>query len=366
MKKQEIISKEVTVKLVEDFLKDYNVNSFMLVCGNSLKKLPFAKELFNMPSLAVRFSDFDPNPDYESIVKGVDIYKQKGCDSIVAIGGGSPLDVAKGIKMFSGMDREKDYTTQPLKDTGIPLMTIPTTAGTGSESTQYAVYYKEGIKQSLAHESILPDRVILDASTLKTLPLYQKKCTMLDALCQAIESWWSISSTDESIALSKRSIETIMAHAYDYIAGEESALVPIMEASNLAGKAIAITATTAPHAMSYKLTTIFDLPHGHSVAIVLPRVFGYMIDHVDTTHDERGSEHLRLTFNDIGKALGGEDSLSGLENLKKMLDDFEILWPQIEENQLTDMVKAVDINRLKNNPVYLDEKVIYNIYSGRV
>ena len=85
----------------------------------------------------------------------------------------------------------------------IPFLAMPTTAGTGSEATRYAVIYYDGKKQSVTHDSVVPDVAILEPKVLKTLPLYQKKCTMMDALCQGIESWWSMNSTDESKAREK-------------------------------------------------------------------------------------------------------------------------------------------------------------------
>lgn len=139
----------------------------------------------------VEFAEFTPNPLYEQVVKGVELFNNNKCNCIVAVGGGSTIDVAKCIKLYCKMNPGENFLLQEKKDSQIPLYAVPTTAGTGSESTKHAVIYYEGSKQSISHESIIPNVVILEPSLLKSLPVYQKKCTMLDALSQAIESFWS-------------------------------------------------------------------------------------------------------------------------------------------------------------------------------
>lgn len=141
------------------------------------------------------FQGFSSNPKYEDVLRGVEAFRAENCDAVVAVGGGSSLDVGKCIKLFARMDPEQDCLAQPLQENGVPLAAVPTTAGTGSESTHFAVVYVNGEKRSVASTAALPDLAILDADALDTLPLYQKKCTLLDALCQGIESAWSVRST---------------------------------------------------------------------------------------------------------------------------------------------------------------------------
>ena len=87
------------------------------------------------------------------------------------------------------MDSSRNYLEQPIVPNDVKLLAIPTTAGTGSEATRYAVIYYNGVKQSVADESCIPSAVLMDSSVLKTLPLYQKKSTMLDALCHALAAF---------------------------------------------------------------------------------------------------------------------------------------------------------------------------------
>lgn len=341
----------------------------LLVCDDSFPFLSIGKNVENMGIPHVVFSDFTSNPLYEDVCKGVDLFQITKCDTILAVGGGSSIDVAKCIKLYCQMSRSDIYLNQEYKDTGVKLIAIPTTAGTGSESTRYAVIYYEGKKQSVTHDSIIPDVAILEPEVLKTLPLYQKKCTMLDALCQGIESWWSVNSTDESKLLSKEAVETVMNWWQEYIFDNTSESAGhIMHAANLAGQAICITQTTAAHAFSYKITSLYKLPHGHAVAIGLPEIWDYMIGHMEKCLDSRGSDYLNTVFSAIAQAMGCITPAEAIAKFRQMLDDMEIKNPVSDnhESDISILSSSVNPIRLKNNPVELDKETIVSIYESIV
>ncbi|MGI6089868.1 MAG: phosphonoacetaldehyde reductase [Saccharofermentanales bacterium] len=299
----------------------------LLVCDDAFDSFGI-----EFPCEVTRFSDFTSNPDYEDIKSGVKVLRKNKCDFIVAIGGGSSIDTAKSIKYYNHIN--------------LPLMAVPTTSGTGSEATHFAVIYRNGKKQSVADERLLPEYVILQADTLKTLPLYQKKCTMLDALCQAIESWWSKKATQESILYSQKAIYLILSNMESYLHNDNDGNTKMLVAANLAGKAINITTTTAPHAMSYKLTSLYGLPHGHAVAICLPKVWRYMEN-----------------FDYIAKALGTEHYEDAVSLFEEMLLELEILPPQnVNEDDLDILTNSVNRQRLSNNPVRLNKSTIKKLY----
>lgn len=324
----------------------------LLVCGRSFDKLPIARQVSECS--AVRFSDFAPNPLYEDVCKGVDLFLDAGCEAILVVGGGSAMDVAKCIKLFSGLVRSVNYLQQEFRDTGIPLIAIPTTAGTGSESTRHAVIYYKGEKQSISHYSIVPDYACLVPEVLKALPLYQKKCTLLDALCQAIESWWSVNSTCESREYSRRAIELIRDNWHEYIA-HNGALNEILLAANLSGRAINITATTAPHAMSYKLTSLYGIPHGHAVALSLPLVWEHMLTHLEDCTDSRGTAYLAEMFTQIPV---------DAKWFRALLQELEMSRPESQDKARDLEVLTASVNpvRLKNNPVMLDANTLKALY----
>lgn len=337
----------------------------LLVCDSSFPFLTIKCDIERMEVPYVVFDQFTPNPLYEDVCKGVDLFNGAQCDTILAVGGGSSLDVAKCIKLYCQMEKNKLYLEQEYKDTGVKLIAIPTTAGTGSESTRYAVIYYDGKKQSVTHESIIPDVAILEPKVLKSLPLYQKKCTMMDALCQGIESWWSVNSTEESKKLSKEAVEIIMQRWREYIfENTDASAEAIMHAANLAGQAICITQTTAPHAFSYKITSLYKLPHGHAVAVGLPVIWKYMVGNMDKCIDSRGQEYLGGIFDEIAKAMDCANPVHAIAKFREMVEEMDLKNPitKTKDEDLQLLSTSVNPVRLKNNPVRLLDDDIKNVY----
>ena len=321
----------------------------------------------------VKFSDFTPNPLYEQVCNGIELLKSSHCDTILAVGGGSAIDVAKCIKL-AVLAKEGNASIIPplvsqrlsIDGKKIPFITIPTTAGTGSESTHNAVMYYEGAKQTVTNDGVLPDYAVLEPSVLKTLPLYQKKCTMMDALCQGIESWWSINSTEESKEYSRMTVELIMANWRKYIFdNDDDAATKIMLAANYGGRAINIAQTTAAHAMSYKITSLYHLPHGHAVAVCLPEIWEYMLGNMDKCVDARGADYLEGIFNKIAKSMGCETPLKAIAVFCQMMAEMELMSPVAinKEEELGVLSNSVNPVRLKNNPIRIDTLTSHILYS---
>ena len=291
-----------------------------LVCRGSFDRLDLAPYINALDP--VRFSGFTPNPKMEEVMDGVEVFKASGCDTILAVGGGSPIDVAKCIKKYSESDA--------------PIIAIPTTSGTGSESTHFAVVYENGNKLSVAAPDLLPDIVILEPATLRNVPEYTRKATMLDALCHAIESHWAKKATPESKGYAEKAIELILKYKDAYLANEEEGNRGMMEAANLAGQAINISTTTAAHAMCYKTTSMYGFQHGHAAAICLPEVWKYIDDNSGITREE---------FVGIITELGMEYPVSSDPEA-----DIEIL------------ADSVNLQRLSNNPVMFDRDQLVAMY----
>ena len=322
----------------------------------------------------VMFSEFTPNPQYGQVCKGIELFKSSNCDAILAVGGGSAIDVAKCIKLAVLAEEGNAAIIPPLVSkrlpidgTRIPFIAIPTTAGTGSESTHNAVMYYEGDKQTVTNDGILPDFAVLEPTVLKTLPLYQKKCTMMDALCQGIESWWSVNSTDESKEYSKQAVELIMGNWKQYILdNDEWAAAQIMLAANYSGRAINISQTTAAHAMSYKITSLFSLPHGHAVAVCLPEIWEYMLANPDKCIDSRGKEYMLDVFHSIASSMGRKDPKDAILVFRDIMNALDLRNPSRDrcpEDAFLTLCHSVNPVRLKNNPVFLNPDAIASLYS---
>lgn len=343
----------------------------LLVCDESISFLPSISlkisELEKSGVKFVRFSDFCANPVYDSVVSGVRVFRDNCCDAIFAIGGGSSLDVAKCIKLYSNMPGSGEsgsFLKQTVVPNSIPFLAMPTTAGTGSEATRYAVIYYEGDKQSITSESIIPSVVLHDPSCLETLPDYQKKATAMDALCHAIESFWSVNSNDESKSYSVAAIEGILSNLSGYLNGDPSSFSGMLDAAYNAGKAINITQTTAGHAMCYKITSLYGVAHGHA-AILCDRVlFPWMVKNIDSLEciDPRGVDYLKSVFRSIGMAMGASSVEDACDKLVALFDSLSLSVPFADPSELDILCSSVNPVRLKNHPVKLDDETIRSLY----
>lgn len=336
-------------------LANRDFKKIMLVVDSSYPFLNIKSQIEAISLPKVMFSDFTPNPLQEQVNHGVTLFLNQGCNALIAVGGGSCIDVAKCIKKAC---------LEKLPE--IPFIAIPTTAGTGSESTHNAVVYLDGVKQTVTDDRILPDVAILDHTVLKTLPLYQKKCTMMDALCQGIESWWSVNSTEESRNYSRKVVETVMENWERYLFGnEDHAAEQIMFAANYSGRAINIAQTTAAHAMSYKITSLYKLPHGHAVAVCLPEIWDYMTKHPEKCIDPRGYGYVTGIFNEIAQAMGTPGTTEAILQFRKMMTLMALGNPVSTANRLPELEllsKSVNPVRLKNNPIKIDETAALELY----
>ena len=225
---------------MDEYFAKRGERTVFLVCGESIRYLKLWNYFNTLEDRlgikVVRFSDFKPNPFYESVVIGVRLFKKVNTKQIVAVGGGSAMDVAKCIKLYSNLNENENYLSQKIIPNDVKILAVPTTAGTGSEATRFAVIYYEGEKQSVSDSSCIPTAVLFDSSVLESLPDYQKKATMMDAFCHAVESFWSVNSTEESREYSKKAIKLILANKDAYLSNDSVGNSLMLKAANIAGK----------------------------------------------------------------------------------------------------------------------------------
>lgn len=286
----------------------------------------------------IYFTDFTPNPTVEQVWAGIEKFQASNCDFIISFGGGSAVDVAKCVNIL------ENNGTSLSENTRAKHLAIPTTAGTGAESTKFAVVYQDGEKLSIESKKILPEFVILHADFLSSLPLYHKKSALLDAISQAIESLWAKGKTAQSKSYALSAMNTIFDNAKGYIEGDLLATKRILSAANLAGKAINIGKTTAPHALSYKLSSMFGVAHGHAVALCLPALF----------QDLASANALPVDLN-----------LGILEKYIELVKSFDLKFsPQIEnlDEMVETLANSVNIQRLNNHPQEISHERIREIY----
>jgi len=318
------------------------------------------------------FNDFTVNPKIEDVEKGINLCRNIGIDLITAIGGGSVIDFAKLIRCYINSDTNlsdsiKSNLVFPAEN--IPLIAIPTTAGSGSESTHFAVVYINECKYSVSHEFIRPNYALLFFSLTYKCPPYLTACSGSDAFCQAIESYWSVQSTEESRSYAKEAILMLWKYLPQAVENDLDARRNVMIAANLAGRAINISFTTAAHAYSYGLTTYAGIPHGHAVSLTLPYFFNLNMNvSPDNCIDTRGSVFVKERMNDLLLFLNCE-----AENVKEKLSSFfesllgyknEEAIAKITDDMRTQLALSVNLQRLQNNPVKISKEDIENIKFG--
>lgn len=317
----------------------------MFVHSRSFAKREAFNKISDIPH--VTFSDFEPNPDYQSIIDGAEAFRNKNCDCLVSVGGGSSIDVAKGIKHI-------------LKDKDLTHIAIPTTSGTGCESTQFAVVYKDSVKQSLDFEELLPNVAILDGSLVLSLPDFQKRCTVLDALCQCIESHWSLHSTKESREYSMAGLEAIVSNYKSYLMNDPEATKAVMRGANFSGRAINITRTTVSHALSYSITTEYGIPHGCAVAMTIIQFWNHLLSNIAKTTHPDGKGFMEERLKELSNVFGGKDLFDGPEVAEGI---FTEVFPKndVRIDDVQKIISEVDVNRLKNYPLNLNTQDLENI-----
>jgi alcohol dehydrogenase class IV len=209
----------------------------------------------------LNYNEVEPNPTIEFAESELQRAKEASPSAIVSIGGGSTIDVGK-------------YLAFNLK---IPHTAIPTTAGTGSEVTKYAVFIENGRKKTIEDERLIPDSYFLESSRVTGAPTKLIASCGLDALSQGIESYWSRLATGQSRHYSKMAFRFASKNLLDFYRNPSSEVLgqKMLQAANYSGKAINIAKTSICHAISYSLTIHYGIPHGQACAYTLPFFVNY-------------------------------------------------------------------------------------------
>lgn len=301
-------------------------------CGAEKKLDPIWQTI---GSEIIEFKGFTANPKWEEAQEGLAILQHSQADCIVAVGGGSAMDMAKLIRHLYGEG----------KGIRIPLLAVPTTSGTGAEATHFAVVYKGGAKQSVEADDVLPDIAVVYPPFTYTNDSYLTACTGIDAIAQAIEAYWSKNATEESRRYSCKALQLLWKQLPQLLKEPTDRLRDeVAEGAYWAGRAINIAKTTAPHAFSYAFTSHYGYPHGHAVALTLPFFMEMNAD--DTLLAELGltrsnvCAEMCLYIEGIGLSL----------EIKQEINLFQTLH-------------EVNLQRLKNNPVEVGEEEIGRLYS---
>jgi len=283
-------------------MKTLHVSNPLIVTDKMMVQLGYAEKLENVlkeagitPSI---FSDTIPEPTASSIEAGVKMVQEGGFDSIIALGGGSPIDSAKAISIvgkFGGVIRDYKFP-KDVSEAGLPIIAIPTTAGTGSENTRVTVITDDikGEKMMCAGLGFMPTASLIDYELTLSLPPRVTADCGLDALTHAVEAYVSQKRnafTSMQALAAMKLIGRNLRVAYHEPSNEE-AREAMMLGSSLAGMAFSNASVALVHGMSRPIGAFFHVPHGLSNAMLLPVLTEYSI---------KGSED---RYADCAKALG--------------------------------------------------------------
>lgn len=227
------------------------------------------------------FTETEGNPSVETVDKASAAYKESGADFIVALGGGSPMDVAKAVGVvarYGGSITEYEGADKVPGDI-IPLIAVPTTAGTGSEVTAFSVItdHSRNYKLTVFSYKLIPSYAILDAKLLTTTPASVAAACGIDAMVHALEAYISTAASPFSDAMAEKALELIGANIRCYVAnrGDIEAAENMLVGSLFAGIAFSWARLGDVHAMSHPVSAYFNVPHGVANAILLPTIVEY-------------------------------------------------------------------------------------------
>ncbi|BES73075.1 iron-containing alcohol dehydrogenase [Marinobacter nanhaiticus D15-8W] len=272
-------------KAVTNFASNFGARKVLLVSDPGVQAAGWVAEIETLLLEAglqyTTFTGVSANPRVEEVMQGAELYKSSNCDVIVAIGGGSPMDCAKGIGIVSAHGRNilefegVDTITIPSP----PLILIPTTAGTSADVSQFAIISDPNrrFKFSIISKAVVPDVSLIDPEVTQTMDTYLTACTGVDAMVHAIEAFVSTGSGPLTDAHALEAVRLINTHLEPLIANPNDANLreQIMLGSMQAGLAFSNAILGAVHAMSHSLGGFLDLPHGLCNAMLLDHVVAY-------------------------------------------------------------------------------------------
>lgn len=303
------------------YARNWGLKKVLLVSDPGVEKAGWTGDVaaaLEKEGLAVvRYLGVSPNPRDHEVMAGVERYRQEGCDSLVAVGGGSVIDAAKGIGIvasnhdhilrFEGVDR----VTAPMP----PLLCVPTTAGTSADVSQFAIINNttDKVKIAIISKALVPDVALIDPKTLLTVDPFLTACTGMDALVHAIEAYVSNASSPLTDLHALEAMRLIGGHLASCLAEPDSLehRSAVMLGSLEAGLAFSNASLGCVHAIAHTLGGQLDLPHGECNALLLPQV----VDFNYATAAERFLQIGRL----LSCPLDGLDTSSARTRLREHL-----------------------------------------------
>lgn len=343
-----IISGKNSIDNIPAELNFFNSKRPLLISDSVLNKIGTVDKIVKATEndeikIGFKYTDVPQDSDLEVINRLCKIYKENNCDSIVAVGGGSVIDTAKGVRMLISQNVEdiNELMGNEILKYGlhVPFIVIPTTAGTGSEVTLVAVIEDKikKVKMEFISYFLLPDVAILDPQMTMSLPKKATASTGMDALCHAIESYSCIQKNPMSDSYAISAISLIRDNLFKVIenGNDAEARLNMANASLMTGVAFSNSMVGLVHAIGHSLGAVCHVPHGDAISILLPYVLEYNLDvckneyakllffladeetYIKTLKEERANKTIEIIKEWINKL----NQMTGLPNKLQISDE---------------------------------------------
>ena len=342
------------ISILPELLKGYSKPA--IVCDSFFAGTEVFERLKALTGAEIVYSDISPNPDVTEADRCSRLLRESGADVIAAVGGGSAIDTAKVASLT--VERISDYhgTGKAVPKKHLPVIAVPTTAGTGSEVTCVSVLTDRstGKKIPINSESFYPAVAVIDPELTLTVPLKVTASTGIDVLCHAIEGYWSKGHQPICDALAVHAASLVLDHlpravfAPDDICAREK----LAEASVIAGLAFTLPKTTGSHACSFPLTAIYGIPHGEACALTLDSFI-----RINAGDPHTNTLAWKLGFGDPQLLADHIAALKKRIGLRTDLADLEL-----NEEQIKELVTKSRHSNLLNNPVEVTDEMLYEMY----
>ena len=339
-----------------DMLREQGADRCLVVCDRFLQDRVEALR-DTLPEIAAVFSDVEENPQLSGVEGAVALIRENKVNAVVGMGGGSTMDTAKfaaAIALGDGEAIEYFRGIRPFPAERLPMIAVPTTAGTGSEVTQVSVISCGREKKTINNPVFMPKAALIDPALTETVPPRTTMNTGLDALAHALEGYWSknhLPISDlmavEAVRLVLNNLEAAYRDGHDRTARENMALAAL-----LGGLSFALPKTAGSHACSYPLSEDYHLPHGEACAFTLDSF-------VLINADERLKELCRRV------GLSGTGELAERIRALKELGGLRIKLSDLGEVDLDKLCHDCAVHPLMgNNPVKMDEAALRRMFEG--
>ena len=324
-----------------------------------------------------QWNEFRANTDARDLIEGLRIMADFAPDLVLGVGGGSVMDMAKLLCAHQGITEESELLDairagESVESREPGLILAPTTSGSGSEATRFAVVYIGESKYSVAGPAMLPDVVVLDPELTRSATPYQRATSGIDALAQAVESRWATGATKASRAFAEQAIPLIVDALPRFVAdGDAASAADMARGAHLAGRAIDISRTTAAHALSYGFTKTLGLPHGHAVALTLGSfIAAHGAPGVSLRETVNPAEHA-AAMAAVCRGFGVDTPAAAAAAFSELAERIGLPLSLTKAGvtgpaQLADLTARVNIERMGNNPVRFEHEELTAMLAARL